>query len=243
MRSKFQGLKNVAVFNWPYYAFSFMWLLACAAFFLFLDSSRFVWQLRVAVGASALVTGYFGLASLVATHIVYDRSDLYSLRWLEKLPGPVRIAASVSAGFDETADLLRRAIPELSLELYDFFDPAENTEASIARARKLKTAEAFAFQKGLRKKYDTIFLILSAHEMRSPPSQIQFFEQLRAGILPGGQIVMLEHLRNLANFLAYGPGFFHFHSDKRWRQSISKAGGVVKMDFAITPFVRLYVIQ
>lgn len=243
MRSRFQGLRNVAVFNWPYYAFSVMWLVACTVLLLFLDSSWFVWQIRAAVCASALVAGYFGLASLLATHIVYDRSDLYKLCWLEKLPEPVRVAASVSAGFDETADLLRRAIPELSLDLYDFFDPAENTEASIARARKMKTADAAPFQNGLRKKYDTIFLILSAHEMRSPRSRIQFFEQLRAGILPGGQIVMLEHLRNFANFLAYGPGFLHFHSDRRWRQSISNAGGVVKMDFSITPFVRLYVIQ
>lgn len=241
MRHRFQGLKNVAAFNWPYYAFSFLWIAGSAAALFFLPA--FSWELRAAIAASAAVTLYFAVASLVATHIVYDRSDLYKLSWLGRLPDAPRIAASVSAGFDETSSLLKRAIPGLSLDLYDFFDPALNTEASIARARKHAASAAYSFQEGLRKAYDTIFLILAAHEVRSAESQAHFFAQLRSGIVPGGQIVMVEHLRDTANFLAYGPGFLHFHSDRRWRESISAAGGVVKLDFAITPFVRCYVIQ
>lgn len=241
MRHRFQGLKNVAAFNWPYYAFSLLWILACAA--AFAAASFLSWELRAAIAASAAVPAYFAFASLIVTHIVYDRSDLYKLSWLNRLPKRPRIAASVSAGFDETSGLLRLAIPGLSLDLYDFFDPAENTEASIARARSQGAADAYSFQKGLRKAYDTIFLILAAHEIRSAPSRARFFGELRASMAPGGQIVLVEHLRDAANFLAYGPGFLHFHSDRRWRESISAAGGVVKLDFAITPFVRCYVIQ
>lgn len=236
MRGRFEGLCNVFRFNWPYYALAGF---AAAASFSAMAFVQEPW--RAAPGAAGALSLYYAAASLLVSHIVYDRSDLYRMNWLSRLKVP-RLAANVNAGFDETTELLRAALG-VRIDSYDFFRPEENTEASIARARRHRLKSDYLLSDGLRASYDTIFLLLSAHEMRSHQSRVQLFAELQRGLAPGGQIVLVEHLRNAANFLAYGPGFLHFHSDRTWRESIQKSEMAVKFDFSITPFLRCYVIQ
>jgi hypothetical protein len=238
MRGRFQGLSNVLLFNWPYYALAGASTVVCSIAAVLVSTP---WT--IAFGVAAAGSFYYIAASLLASHIVYDRSDLYRLGWLSRLPTTPRSAANVNAGFDETTELLRSALPGLCVDSYDFFSAEENTEPSIARARARYPAKSHLLADGLRGTYDTIFLLLSAHEMRSEESRVQLFRDLSQGRSSGGQIVLVEHLRNAANFLAYGPGFMHFHSDRTWRKSIQKSGAAVKLDFAITPFLRCYVIQ
>ena len=59
---------------------------------------------------------------------------------------------------------------------------------------------------------------------------------------PGGRIVMAEHLRDPANFVAFGPGFLHFHSAANWRKCWENAGLRGSDEFAVTPWVRFFVI-
>ncbi len=58
-----------------------------------------------------------------------------------------------------------------------------------------------------------------------------------------GQILLVEHLRDWANFIAFGPGFLHFHSEQDWQRSISDSGLRVEQDFRVTPFVRCFVLR
>ena len=54
---------------------------------------------------------------------------------------------------------------------------------------------------------------------------------------------MIEHMRDPANFLAFGPGFVHFFSRSTWLRALSDAGLSVREEFALTPFLRGFVCR
>jgi hypothetical protein len=58
-----------------------------------------------------------------------------------------------------------------------------------------------------------------------------------------GQVVLVEHLRDMPNFLAFGPGFLHFHSGRSWRGSIQKAGLRIEQQTRVTPFVCCFILR
>src|SRR5436190_6210 len=57
---------------------------------------------------------------------------------------------------------------------------------------------------------DALFLVFAAHEIRRPELRLRFFQELRRTLAPRGRLLIVEHLRDPANFAAFGPGFFHF---------------------------------
>ena len=54
---------------------------------------------------------------------------------------------------------------------------------------------------------------------------------------------VVEHVRDVANFLAFGPGFLHFHSTGTWRRAWRSAGVHDVCQFRVTPFVRVFVLK
>ncbi|MBL8021721.1 MAG: hypothetical protein JNM27_18760 [Leptospirales bacterium] len=237
---KFAGAVQIIKFNWPYYAVSLCTFFASV---LIQFTSISPW-LRYCFLAGGIVALYFTIASVLVSHWIYDRSDLYQLNWLAAIDTkPDSPVANVHAGLDETSHLLRLRYPRV--ESYDFFDARENTENSIERARKASlnaSATPMVIGKPINAS-GTIFLILAAHEIRTEAARVDFFKGLSQSLLPGGRIVLVEHLRNLPNLLAFGHGFLHFLSDRTWRRSFNKSNLSVKNEFPITPFLRCYILQ
>ncbi len=130
------------------------------------------------------------------------------------------------------------------------FDPAEMTEASIRRARpgsrhELRRDEQVDFHRlpvptGT---IEAVLLLLSAHELRTEAARMALFTELRRVLGPGGRVVIAEHLRDAANFLAFGPGFLHFHSRRTWTRCFMRTRFDIHAEFAITPFVRVFVLR
>lgn len=58
-----------------------------------------------------------------------------------------------------------------------------------------------------------------------------------------GLIFLVEHLRDLPNFVAFGPGFLHFHALGSWLHSIGDAGCKVIEERKVTPFVRCFTLR
>lgn len=246
-RTDYQGVASIVRFNWPFYAFSAVVAVGALAGMGFVSEGwPFVFLTLVLLGS-----GYFLTVSLLASHWVYDRSDLYRFRWLDRIT-ETRLARKTvlcHSGFDEVSELLRDEMGNAKWTVLDHYDPARMSEPSIRRARKalppLEGTVAVPFDDwGLADDdADMVFGILAIHEFRSVDERKTWFDEARRVLAPGGSIVVVEHVRDLANFVAYGPGFLHFHSVRSWRESWEGAGLRLVRAFRITPLVRVFVIS
>ncbi len=90
---------------------------------------------------------------------------------------------------------------------------------------------------------DIVFAILSAHEIRKQQERNVFFKELRRILKPNGQIIVIKHLRDATNFLAYNIGFFHFHSRKSWLENFRAARLEIEKEIKITPFLTTFILK
>ena len=245
MRSPFQGVLNIIRFNWHFYAAS-IGLIVLLFLFAFYFASAYGFYLY-AVCFLALVPI---LISLLVSFYVYDLSNLYMLDWLgESNSAEIKRIVNINAGFDETSELLKEKFGKAELIALDFYDAAKHTEVSIKRARKAyppyKNTKPISTAKIPLEddSADKIFLILSAHEIRSDQERTVFFSELRRILHPKGQIILTEHLRDAPNFLAYNIGAFHFYSEKTWLKNARSANLKLTRKIKITPFIKTFVFE
>ena len=90
---------------------------------------------------------------------------------------------------------------------------------------------------------DSIFLTFAAHEVRDLAGQRALFSDLRKALRPGGQLVITEHLRDVANFAVYGPGAMHFQPLATWQARAAEAELPIDGHATITPFVHRIVCR
>lgn len=245
IRKPFQGVWNIIRFNWHFYVLAFGFVLLI----LFFRGSFSATNLIVTDILLFTIIISILISLLVSTYI-YDFSNLYKLSWLDKLQrGEHEKIVNINAGFDETSYLLKDKFKNCELTVLDFYDPKNHTEVSIKRARKVYPAFPNTQQvktTGLPlqdNSADKIFTILSAHEIRNEEERKFFFHELRRAISPTGQIIVTEHLRDSANFLAYNIGAFHFHSRTTWLKAFQSSGLRVTEEIKITPFITTFILD
>jgi len=244
MRKHGQGTWNIIRFNWHFYlaATGGMLVLGAAATYNAI-LHPYIYVLMSLVAGPVLV-------SLAVSYYVYDYSNLYTLDWLpcEEVACD-ELVVNIHAGFDETSALLRQRFGQAAMRVLDFYDPAQHTEISIRRARvacppfpntesvrphALPLADACAKR---------IFVLLAAHEIRQPVQRDAFFAELCRVLHPHGRIVVVEHLRDPANFMAYTVGFLHFYSRATWQRAFRHSGLVLEQEQKITPFISAFILR
>lgn len=145
--------------------------------------------------------------------------------------------------------MLKQKFPQAGWQVLDHFDPEFMTEASIRRARKLfppteGTIPAKFDQWPLAgNSQNVVFGMLAIHELRSDAERAAWFAEARRCLADDGRIILVEHVRDLANFVAFGPGFLHFHLVASWQKSWQAGGFKLDDIFRITPFVRVFVLK
>ncbi len=241
-RKPFQGILNIVRFNWHFYAIAFALGIG------FLTAICFT-RFTVLFGWALLFLAYSFLVSLAVSCWIYDFTGFYSLDWLDKgFFGKSANIVNIHAGFDETSAILRHKFPDAKLTILDFYDPAKHTEISIQRARKKYppfpgTVSATTSRIPIRdNSIDLVFLVFSAHEIREFQESRKFFGELHRILAPDGKIILIEHLRDLPNSLAYTVGVFHFFPKSRWLKIIDKSNFVISAEQKLTPFTTSFIL-
>jgi len=244
-RGRYRGVMQILHFNWRMY-------LATAAG---VGAGAMAWPLlpeacRAALVIAAAPALYWTAASLVVSHYVYDCFPLYDLHWLERALGRApRRWINVHSGWDETSELLAAIFPDAVGEAVDMFDPAVMTETSIRQARRASHStiasiaahyDALPFESAT---VDTVFVMFAAHELRRAEQRERFFGEIARVLTVSGDLVLMEHARDGWNFLAFGPGFLHFFPRRAWRRAARRAGMEVRSEFAMTPFIHVFVMR
>jgi SAM-dependent methyltransferase len=244
-RKPYQGVFNIVRFNWHFYVIAFAVVFAL---FLATTSGGMIvfwvcFSIATGIGLSTIV-------SLSVSYYVYDVSDLYEFNWLKQIIKTAPdVIVNIHAGFDETSIIIKKIFPTASLSVFDFYDPDKHTEISIERARR-----AYPSYDGTVKintdllplsneSADIIFNIFALHEIRSPIERTGFLKAQARVLKAHGKCVIVEHMRDVPNFLAYNIGFMHFFPEREWNQNIFSAGLEIESKFKITPFISVLILK
>ena len=153
------------------------------------------------------------------------------------------------SGFDDASAELRQEFGDVQWQVLDHFDESQMTEPSIRRARAIFPPAAGTLPSRCdawpvaTESADAVLGLLAIHELRSEAERIAWFAECRRCLRQGGRVVLVEHMRDTANFIAFGPGFLHFHSPASWCRCWQCAGFRSIDQFRVTPFVRICVLS
>lgn len=190
----------------------------------------------------------FTMPLIISTY-VYDYSGYYNFNWLEDYnlsdTNPKKII-NINAGFDETSFLLKNYFPKSKLQVFDFYNPKQHTEPAIIRARKVSLT--YPNTKSIKtnkiplnnESTDLVFLLSVTHEIRSFKEKVEFLKECKRICKPKGKVIMVEHLRDFPNFLAFSVGFTHFFSRKTWKRAYRDAGFSSVSETKFTPFMSIF---
>jgi SAM-dependent methyltransferase len=242
-RRNFQGVLNILSFNRHFYVFGLVVLaLIIGSKFLFSWPGSLYWIVILAF--------IYGLIMpLIVSAYVYDFSGFYNFDWLKKMniaDGKDKFNLNINAGFDETSYIIKSILPLSALQVYDFYDSTQHTEPAIIRARKVSLVYPNTQQIKSNtiplddNTVDNIFLLSAIHEIRNQEEKIQFLKECRRVCKPTGNVIMVEHLRDFPNFVAFTIGFTHFFSSATWKKAFTEAGFSSCKESKFTPFMSIF---
>lgn len=241
-RKKFQGVLNILSFNRHYYVFGFA--VVAILFFsrLFINWSGFWFWLAIFAFAYGIIM------PLIVSGYVYDFSGYYEFGWLKEVINTEKpkLLININAGFDETSLIIKNRFPFAEIKVFDFYNAKQHTEPAIKRARKISLDYPGTQQ--IASGYipledhcaDIVFLLSAAHEIRSREEKILFLKECHRICNQDGRVIMVEHLRDLPNFLAFSIGFTHFFSRSEWKNAFQRAGFASFEEAKFTPFMSVF---
>ncbi len=243
IRKPFQGVLNILSFNRHFYIIGIGVLTLIITSHVFIVWSDFLFWLIVVLFLYGLII------PLIVSTYVYDFSGYYDFHWLKNCAvadSNTNHILNINAGFDETSFIIKNNFPQSNLKVYDFYNAKQHTETAIIRARKVSLVYPNTQQiKSNRipekdKSINIIFLLTAAHEIRSHEEKVQFLKECHRLCKPNGKVIMVEHLRDLPNFLAFTIGFTHFFSRSAWRNAFEQAGFATFQETKFTPFMSIF---
>ncbi len=242
-RRKFQGVLNILSFNRHFYVFGLVALALMVMGHLIFNWSNLLYWIVVLAFLYGLVM------PLIVSAYVYDFSGYYNFEWLKSIdigdPDAKQIL-NINAGFDETSFIIKNLFPQSDLKVFDFYNAEQHTEPAIIRARKVSlvypdTQQIISNSIPLKdNSVDIIFLLSAVHEIRSHEEKIQFLKECNRLCKANGKVIMVEHLRDFPNFLAFSVGFTHFFPKRAWKKAFEKAGFSSFDETKFTPFMSIF---
>jgi len=241
-----KGMIKILRYNLHFYLLAFGLIITLSIALFFVEGT-----LLIALQSGLIVSVYFSLASLLSSWYVYDYSGLYKLSYLDDRG--IRDDGhflNIHAGYDETSALLKAKFPIARFDVLDFYNSEKHTERSLRIAKAGRHNSSVSSQ-SISTEYlnisdnsiDAIFLIFTAHEIRDEQERNRFFVELNRVLKSDGKIVLVEHLRDIPNFLAYGPGFMHFWSRRAWIRAFKSSNLSIIDQRKWTHWITIFILR
>jgi SAM-dependent methyltransferase len=191
------------------------------------------------------------VASIIASYILYDNSDLYELNNLKGIVDLEKMgnAILIHASFDPLSRQLEEKYQNLNLIVCDIYGNRHEHESGVKISKKVFppnpkeikiSPDKLPFE---NKSQDVVLAITSLHEILDHKERVLFFKEAKRIVKDDGLIIMSEQFRNLTNFIFFNIGAFHFLSQKQWEKAISDADLKIVTNKEITPFANMLILK
>jgi SAM-dependent methyltransferase len=201
--------------------------------------------LRFALALAGLAAIVLTIGAIATVWWVFGRSGR-RWTWVLEQAGQPQRWLNVTTGFDDSSALLRRSLGGQGRSI-DVVDPSLELERPLLRARRRfpppgapvvpGTVDAAIEPHG----NDVVFLLMAAHEAHGS-ARADLLRSAARAVTPGGRLILVEHLRDAANILAFGPGAWHFSPRDAWIAATHEAGLRLVDETRLSPFVAGFVL-
>lgn len=234
-----EGAWSILRFNWPWFA------VAGAATVLAVVVTLVG---HASLGSRALVLGplvgadAWLVVALAISWGIYDRRGLAQGAWLQQAHGE-RVLV-VHTGHDLASAIVRQRWAPAACRTVDVGPCIADPSASLRRARATAAASGDAVTTPVlplaEGEADLVLAVFALHELRQPTLRVALCREMRRVLAPAGRMVVVEHLRDGWNVLAYGPGSLHFLSRRTWMATFAAAGLQLEAETTLTPWVHRF---
>ena len=191
------------------------------------------------------------IASIVASYLLYDKSDLYEINKLNEIVdfNNIENAVLIHASFDPLSLQLENNYPKLNLTVCDIYGNRHEHESGIIISKKVFPPNPNEIKINPTQlpftdnSQDIILAITAIHEVLDHHKRVQFFEEAKRVLKKDGIIILSEQFRDTTNFLFFNIGAFHFLSKKEWIKAITEADLQIVANKKITPFANMLLIK
>ncbi len=240
--SGFSGVLKIVRFNWPWYLGA---IGAGAAAVLAITTGALAGPWTVLGVSGLFVAAFWMLGSLAVSHYVYDRSSVSRSEWLANVDVSFAGRAAIfHAGQDEASTAVAALRPSARVVVFDFHETGRAGTPSLERARRNAPGRPAAIDLASiplqENALELALIVFAAHEIRQDAERAAFLREVARTLSDNGRVLVVEHLRDVWNLLAYGPGAFHFLSRGTWMRTFEAAGIEVVRETSLTPFVRVF---
>lgn len=239
--------KLVVLFNYQKILLGFIVSVLLFGLSFLINSAPIILILRVLSGL--IILNIF--ASLLASYILYDNSDLYELNNLKGIIdwNKTENVILVHASFDPLSKSLEEKYPNLNLTVCDIFGNRHEMEKGIETSKKIfprnpKEIKIKPHQLPFEDRSQNVILAITAlHEILDHDQRVLFFKEAKRVLKDDGLIVISEQFRDFTNFVFFNIGAFHFLSKKQWQNAILEAGLEIAENKKITPFANMLIVK
>lgn len=191
------------------------------------------------------------IASLIASYLLYDKSDLYELNNLKEIVDFEKIenAILVHASFDPLSKRLEEKYPDLHLTVCDIYGNRHEHEKGIGTSKEIFPPNSKEIKISPDKlpfedrSQDVILALTALHEILDHHQRVLFFKEAKRILKNDGVIIVSEQFRDATNFIFFNIGAFHFLSQSQWKKAISEADLKIVSNQKITPFANMLIIK
>lgn len=190
-------------------------------------------------------------ASIIASYILYDKSDLYKLNNLKSIINfnNVKDVILIHASFDPLSIEIEKKFQNLNLTVCDIFENRHEHENGIKISKKVFPPNPREIKIVPNKlpfedqSQDVILAITALHEILDENQRVDFFKEAKRILKKNGLIVVSEQFRDPTNFIFFNIGAFHFLSFNTWKKSIAASGLEIIKNEKITPFANMLILK